>query len=486
MSLLMDALKQAEHAKRDKRAETAPPPEPQAASVPTDEPRTAPAALSLAPAETPLQLQIEPGQSPHQNAHPIPDLSPETTTPTRAPEIADREPARSATPAAAPAPESTPEPASATPKRTTTQDAQTATRIFAAGQSRSAAQRRRNLLGIGGLGAVIALALGAYYYYAALAQTQPYLAMPQTGAAQLPAGGVAAAAITELAAEPIAESVTDPVAAPAAEESSPAPTLDAAATPPTQTPWIEGPPPAPLETQPWEPAPVDPRALRGELPPVAADDSEQPAAAPAPSITITRGSRANQANAALLDAYADYRAGRWVQAELTYRDVLAREPDNRDARLGLAALAVRAGQLDAARQHYRELLRRDPKDSVALAALTDLSQSAAVNSESALKLRLAEQPQSAQLQFALANLYAAQQRWPLAQQAYFEAQRLAPDNPDYAFNLAVSLEHIGQAKLALDYYRRAVQLAGAADQAARFDAGVAQQRIAALAVQQTP
>ena len=57
------------------------------------------------------------------------------------------------------------------------------------------------------------------------------------------------------------------------------------------------------------------------------------------------------------------------------------------------------------------------------------------------------------------DIDALTQRWPDAQQAYFQAHQLQPDNPDYAFNLAVALEHIGQPKAALDFYRRAVQAA---------------------------
>ena len=36
--------------------------------------------------------------------------------------------------------------------------------------------------------------------------------------------------------------------------------------------------------------------------------------------------------------------------------------------------------------------------------------------------------------------------------------RLQPDNPDYAYNLAVGLEHLNQPKLALTYYRKAIEL----------------------------
>ena len=63
------------------------------------------------------------------------------------------------------------------------------------------------------------------------------------------------------------------------------------------------------------------------------------------------------------------------------------------------------------------------------------------------------------LQFTLGNQYAQQGRWAEAQQAYFRAFTADPDNPDFAYNLAVSLDHLRQPKLALEYYRRALALA---------------------------
>ena len=51
---------------------------------------------------------------------------------------------------------------------------------------------------------------------------------------------------------------------------------------------------------------------------------------------------------------------------------------------------------------------------------------------------------------------AQQLRWSEAQQSYFLAYSNAPTNADYAFNLAVSLDRLGQNKLALDYYQRAL------------------------------
>jgi tetratricopeptide (TPR) repeat protein len=73
----------------------------------------------------------------------------------------------------------------------------------------------------------------------------------------------------------------------------------------------------------------------------------------------------------------------------------------------------------------------------------------------------------APLAFALGNVYASQQRWNEAQSAYFDAFLFARQsnetaiNPDYAYNLAVSLEQINQPEAALDYYLQAQTLARA-------------------------
>ena len=58
----------------------------------------------------------------------------------------------------------------------------------------------------------------------------------------------------------------------------------------------------------------------------------------------------------------------------------------------------------------------------------------------------------------MGNLYAGERQWAQAQQAYFQAFQLEPTNPDYAFNLAVGLEHLNQSKAALAYYRKALDL----------------------------
>jgi tetratricopeptide (TPR) repeat protein len=77
--------------------------------------------------------------------------------------------------------------------------------------------------------------------------------------------------------------------------------------------------------------------------------------------------------------------------------------------------------------------------------------------ETQLKLMIRDEPDSPYLNFALANAYGAQNRWQEAQGYYFKALQHNPDDPNYAYNLAVSLEHISQPRAAISYYRRALE-----------------------------
>ncbi|MGZ3237707.1 MAG: tetratricopeptide repeat protein, partial [Burkholderiaceae bacterium] len=101
----------------------------------------------------------------------------------------------------------------------------------------------------------------------------------------------------------------------------------------------------------------------------------------------------------------------------------------------------------------------DPNDPDAIAGLTSLQGGDPSEMESRLKKALTQSPQAGSILFALGNLYAQQSRWSDAQQSYFRAYGAAPDNADYAFNLAVSLDKLSQPKLALEFYQRALALA---------------------------
>jgi tetratricopeptide (TPR) repeat protein len=162
--------------------------------------------------------------------------------------------------------------------------------------------------------------------------------------------------------------------------------------------------------------------------------------------------------------------------------MLSAEPRSTDALLGLAAVAVRQGNSAEATRLYLQILELEPRHALAqggLIALLGRADPAAA--ETRLKQLIARDP-SAYLYFTLGNLYADQSQWAQAQFAYFRAHHLEPANPDYAYNLAVGLEHVSQPKLALDFYRRAAQLAAAKGRA-NFNPAQVQQRIGKLAAQ---
>jgi tetratricopeptide (TPR) repeat protein len=164
---------------------------------------------------------------------------------------------------------------------------------------------------------------------------------------------------------------------------------------------------------------------------------------------------------------------------VAYQRILAREPRNRDALLGAAAVYMRGQAYEQAAGHYLEVLRRYPRDAVAQAALISLQDGVdPVAGETRVKSLLNATPGDSNLHFSLGNLYAEQGRWPEAQQAFFEAYRLDTENPDYAFNLAVSLDRLGQHAGAREYYERAGSLA--ATRPAAFDPALARARLAAL------
>lgn len=212
----------------------------------------------------------------------------------------------------------------------------------------------------------------------------------------------------------------------------------------------------------------------------AARAAASPARAPSEGVAATGGAQIIAVDNTVLAAYHALEQGRLEEAERLYRQAIASSPRSIDALLGLAATLTQQNQGDAASQLYLRVLEQDPRNTYAQAGLLNLGGRAdPAAAETRLKQLIAREP-SAFLYFSLGNLYAGQDQWAAAQNAYFQAHNLAPDNPDYAFNLAVGLEHLSQLKLALDYYRRAVDLAKSRGHA-QFDLARVENRIASLA-----
>ena len=199
-------------------------------------------------------------------------------------------------------------------------------------------------------------------------------------------------------------------------------------------------------------------------------------------IKISRSKSVDKSSVLVNKAYEGYLAGNFDSAEKNYLIVLNNLPENRDALLGLAAVSLHRGDVRQAYINYLEVLRLYPGDIVAEAALINFKDNRDHSrSESILKTFLQSEPDNSFLHYSLARLYAAQTRWPEAQQSFFDAHRIESSNADYAFNLAVSLEHVGQKKSAIDYYNVALDLAD--NSAVSFDSAVVISRINTLSNQ---
>lgn len=362
----------------------------------------------------------------------------------------------------APAIERTPPPQEQAAKKPETQAAErsTAKKVFEA-KFKEPNPRLPFYITMGLLGA-FALGTVGYFWY----QLRPPPALVNTSPPKT--GNEAPPAVAE------AKGATPVAAAPAAIPGLPT----AAATPPAQAAAAPPPPePKAVETKPApKPAPRLAQALGVAAVPAA------PTAAPAQREASVSTSRpALQVHPKVDSGYSAYLAGDLATARADYQQALREDGGNRDALLGLAAIDVRTGRHEAAEATYLRLLQVDPTDAHAQAGVIALRSARLdpLTTESRVKSMLAADPGANVLHFTLGNQLAQQGRWAEAQQEYFKAFAAEPDNADFAYNLAVSLDHLRQPKLALEYYRRALVLAD--KRGASFDPAAARTRAAQLA-----
>jgi tetratricopeptide (TPR) repeat protein len=289
-----------------------------------------------------------------------------------------------------------------------------------------------------------------------------------------PKGGLVASGVPPMPRTPA------PAPSPATPITAPAPM--AATAPATPAGPQSAVPPAPTFAA-SPSAETNPVAAQNTLPPPVA---RKPVATPPQAAAITepespiRLTRKRQAvDPALEQAWQAFNRQEFALAQAAWQRALTVDPRNADALHGLAALALQEGQGGEAAGYYLRALEANPKDALALAGLVSLKSSGEPRqTESRLKNLLAEQPDSPYLNFALGNLYVQEQRWAEAQQAFFKAHAADPANPDYLFNLAVSLDQLHKPGLAGQYYRQA--LAAAEQRPAGFDAALVKERLKAL------
>ncbi|MDP1613916.1 MAG: tetratricopeptide repeat protein [Sulfuritalea sp.] len=337
-------------------------------------------------------------------------------------------------------------------KQDTPQSQSAAQNLFAAKQADKPPARKTFAIAIGALTVLSVCGIGGYFWW----QLQPKTSlvasrtpMPSTPSAALPA--------------------TSPAAVPPAPTSAALAVAPAAATPG-----------AARATTPMADDKDDDGAPVAAKTPAQARRAASTAASPVESEGPIRVTKAPlKVNPALMRGFDAFNRGDLALAQSEYERAQKADPRNTDVLHGLAAIAVRQGRLDQAEALYRRIAEADPHDTVAMSALINMrGQIDPGTAESRLKTLAADQPELAAPQFALGNLYARHGRWNEAQQAYFRAYSAEPDNPDIIYNLAISLEHLRQNKLAAQYYGQTI--AAAQTRTAGFDKVQAATRLRTL------
>lgn len=412
-----------------------------------------------------------------------------------------REPVRPSTgPFSAPAPVS---PAAATPAPagslersppvpgTTQRQAISAASAMAGASARKVKnkpQRRQWLLAAVAL--VVALPLAAFLLFgdALFGSSGTLLAgRPIVPAVVLPtAAPEASTALPPEVAAPgnLPAAASEPAGAAAVDRDVPAAAQPVAGTVPARAArGAGGPPfassgPAPVASRPRVVVQNSARTAAARQSPPGGESRNREGAAPGGQDVASRSNAARPAT--LMDAaYAAYQAGKTTEATRLYQDVLRADPAQRDAWLGLAVIAHASNQREPAMDAYKRVLRLEPQNATALAGLSSLITNAGEpQQESRLRDMLARSPQEADLNNALGLVLSGEKRWSEAQPLFFKAHSAAPQEPQFAYNLAVTLDHLRKSGLAAQYYETALGLAQG--RASGFDETSARIRLAAL------
>ncbi len=460
MSLLMDALKKADEAKRaageGRAAVTQAPQELELAPL---EAKTAEAA-----AEDTLRQTSPSGVSP------LPDLSLHIDSVDA--DLAAVSTGSTNKPRTQKPPSATPN--NAMPKTTNSMPRDDSERaavrnVFTAKQTTDTRSALWFILPVAG---VVAIGMGAYFWWQLQAVSAGSLAQPRPMAANTTAHAQQAPATPA----PSAPMPTEPPAQVTSAASDPI-VLDA--TKPLPEPVPATPPASSNASAKSSPSP----AATGNRADRPAPRTPAPAASPAapdgaPHLTRSQPKQ----NPTLEQAYDALQAGQLDIAQRAYQQLLRGDAKSTDALLGLATIAARRGDAGRAHSYYLLALESNPNDPTAQAGVIQTrGQSDPAQSESRLRTALSSQPDSPALLFALGNLYAREQRWGEAQQAYFRAYSTEPDNADFIFNLAVSLDQLHQDRLAAQYYQMALNAAEAPGGShAGFDRSQVRKRIQEL------
>lgn len=116
------------------------------------------------------------------------------------------------------------------------------------------------------------------------------------------------------------------------------------------------------------------------------------------------------------------------------------------------------GQLAEARESYGKVLAEQPKNIEAILGMARLDQMSGLMADAEERLKKAHKlsPKDPRVLAAYGNFHAAQQNWPAAIEKLQAAVKQTPDDPRYQFLLAVALARSGDIDAAYPYFVRSV------------------------------
>ncbi|MEZ5525713.1 MAG: tetratricopeptide repeat protein [Pseudomonadales bacterium] len=431
MSLLLDALKQAEQNK--KKNTEAEPAETVSAQHDSSMPQ-AQAAEPLAVIEDRIEDQppapaseTRPASGPEQASEPATRATEGLTTPPPTVSTSTQKTRQTAKPEQNTPPDTSPAATALNP----------ALNVFAAGNNRpSKSSKHPRMFALLLLLALVILGLASAYFWLSTQQSKPVYADTPYFDEEIPG------------------------------DETTATTLPAQVAEPQHTP---GQLQLPAESQPLETAKRPPQAVaatvENEARPAIGNEAQPDTGNAELVITrkrpieIKKRTMTQQQSERLTQAYRALLAGEYDQARSLYQHILSESPKQLDAMLGLAKIYSQENQPQAARQLYEKVLRVDESNSVAQLGLLHTYQGQTAFEKTVVLQELSDKyPENGQIAASLGDELARQSKWPVAQQAYFKAFSLNPGSALYAYNLAVSLDRMEKYGAARQYYLKALEL----------------------------
>ena len=202
------------------------------------------------------------------------------------------------------------------------------------------------------------------------------------------------------------------------------------------------------------------------------DEEESPAPDPAPAQTQEENTDLkivrNDSNLKeeLDNGIRHYQLGNLNDAERSFRTIIAAEPENVSALLGLAKIHQSRGNNKLAVATLLKASDLDPTNSDVVSELLSIQSETVESSVSESKLlqllgNASNARDEAKIFFILGNVYARSSDWLQAKRAFVGAHQLNTDNPDYAYNLAVIHDYLAEETKAIQMYQHALDRARA-------------------------